>query len=366
MVIPRKKKVVKKKTLAAALKGKMKKEERVVCWNGPIENGVTQSMMNAFLVCRERFRLHTVEGLQPVDEFKHSLEFGNMWHLCEENAAPSCDWEVALQDFTKSLCRRYPLQQEQIVKWYRICKLLFPIYQNYWKKSTKKHRLISTEETFEVSYVLPSKRIIKLRGKWDEVFEICSGTQKGIWLKENKTSGQIVEQQIKSRLQFDLQTMTYLIARKLWRPKENIRGVWYNVVRRPLSGGKHFIRQHKPTKSNPQGENVEEYYERLTGLITEEPEHYFMRWPSRVLPNDYQKFEQTYLIPLLEQMCDWWEWVSKEPFKPFRKGNKLHYRTPYGIYNIIAEGGDSSVDHYLNTGDEQGLKRRNTNFSELE
>lgn len=357
-----------KKKMPSSLKTKLKTPKRECFWRGPTIDGMTQSMISRFIVCRERFRLSIVEGMQRLDEFNHRIEFGSMWHLCEEFFTKQQDgsWEKNLKEYTKKLCRSFPLQQDQIIKWYNVCLVQFSVYQQYWGKVSGHHEIICREKVFCVNYSLPSKRTVKLRGKWDEVFKIKTGGRKGIWLKENKTKGDIEEDRIKGQLQFDLQTMIYLIARKLSEPKENLRGVWYNVVRRPLSGGRHSIRQHKPTKTNPQGESEEDFYKRLRELIKEDADYFFMRWPSLVTEADYELFERTFLVPVLEEICTWWDWIVTDPFNPFRKGNEIHYRAPYGIYNIIAEGGTTDVDHYLNTGESQGLERRNTLFSELQ
>ena len=61
-------------------------------WDGPEEDGITQSLLSRFLVCRERFRILVVDGLKPVDQFSSRIEYGQMWHLCEENLAAGNDY----------------------------------------------------------------------------------------------------------------------------------------------------------------------------------------------------------------------------------------------------------------------------------
>ena len=86
-------------------------------WKGPEEEGVTQSLLSRFLVCRERFRLLVVEGLRPIDSFNHRIEYGQMWHLCEECSSQGLGWKNPLQEYAQSLCRTYPTSQEQIEHW---------------------------------------------------------------------------------------------------------------------------------------------------------------------------------------------------------------------------------------------------------
>lgn len=405
-VIRMKKKKAKVKSLGAKLKkAKTKRRPREPLWKGPEEDGVTQSLLNRFLMCRERFRLLVVEGLRPTDSFNHRIEYGNMWHICEEHqkAYPQIkrDWEPSLKDYAKKLCQQYLTQQEQIQHWYNVCKTQFPIYVDYWEKhQSKQHRVsLLQEQTFAVPYKLPSGRVVILRGKWDGVDLLGKGRNTGIYLPEHKTKGDIKEEQIKRQLQFDLQTMFYLVAlitqyeSGVWEYGGDlklphacrVRGVVYNVVRRPLSGGKGSIVRHKQkqyknkagqvTKTVPE-ETREHFYDRLRGIIAEEPETYFIRWKVEVSQADVERFKWEFLNPTLEQLCQWWDYIECQidPFRPraidsivtSEVPNDFHWRTPYGIYNVLAEGGATELDEYLATGSDLGLVRATTLFRELE
>lgn len=369
-----------------------KAANREPLWKGPEEDGITQSLLGRFLYCRERFRLLVVEGLAPKPSFTHRIEYGNMWHICEEHAA----YAKPLDAYCAALCKRYPLDQKDIRHWQRVCLLQFPLYQKYWKAHPdEKKTPVWRERVFSVPYWLPSGRYVKLRGKWDGVDIVGAGSQVGVYIQENKTKGDIYEAGVGRQLTFDLQTMLYLIAlletakRKPETPGHSpfnglpIRGVRYNVVRRPLSGGKHTIRQHAPTKSKPQGETADEYYNRLQGLIESDAAHFFMRWKVEITPTDVERFQQQFLNPVLEELCDWWDWIKYDPFDPWRARphvndpypdvgmdqrmlpNRLHFRYPYGVYNPTLEGQASELDEHLNSGSRVGLERNETLFPEL-
>ena len=387
----------KKTSLKSVLKKvakKKKPQRKEPLWKGPEVDGITQSMISGFLECRERFRLKNIVGLQEVDTFNHRLEYGQMWHLCEESSAKAVPekrlltadeipWRKELLDYCKNLCQKYVVAQEQISHWYQVCRAQFPIYVKYWEKhkDTKQRTPLLQEETFKVPYELPSGRVVLLRGKWDSVDLIGKD---GIYLQENKTKGDIKEEQLKQQLGFDLQTMFYLIALLLWRqntthigfPTAPISGVRYNVVRRPLSGGVGSIRQHKPTKKNPQGESAADFYVRLGVIISEDPSHFFMRWRVEVTPNDMERFRREFLDPILEQVCDWYEWIrTVEVTDPYRKsddvnwypaGGAIHWRTPYGCWNSLASGYTTELDEYLASGSTLGLRYADKLFTELE
>lgn len=366
-----------KKTLAKTLEGatvKGKATEPV--WKGPEVDGITQSLLSLFLVCRERFRLRVVEGLRVKEGFNHRLEYGNMHHLCEETHLQNGNWKEDLSKHASCLCHQYKFQQEEVLKWYNVCLVQFPLYLAYWKRNKSKiiYKPLLQEETFRVPYKLPDGRVVQLRGKWDSVDLVERGKDKGIWLKENKTKGEVKEEQIKRQLTFDLQTMLYLVVLKKATGLEEygqlaygdkVRGVRYCVVRRPLSGGKGSIRPHKATK-NKAAETGAEYYARLGGIIEENADDYFMRWTVEITAADIEKFEKEFLRPALMELCEWWDVIMARSDNPFAYSERSrHYRLPYGIWNPIAEGRVTEVDEYLATGSTLGLDRVDNLFPEL-
>lgn len=348
-------------------------------WKGPEADGITFSMLSRFLVCRERFRLHVMEGLRPTHQFNHRIEYGQMWHLCEEFHAQGQEYEGALKTYANTLCREYPTAQDQVMKWLRICLIQFPMYLRYWEDHPDMgldHQPLLSEFVFSIPYHLPSGRTVLLRGKWDSVDLAGQGVQRGIWLQENKTKGDIDPLQIQRQLSFDLQTMMYLAA--LYEVHDDsempegfdypVRGVRYNVVRRPLSGGKGSIVQKKGSKNVPP-ETDDEYYARLGAYIEAEPETYFMRWNVNITKEDVQRFRHRCLTPLLEQIVTWYDWVAGDKSygrSPFSDLNSLHWQHPFGVFNVLDEGGSSDLDEYLATGNEVGLERTERLFTELE
>jgi len=371
-------------------------------WGGPEKEGVTFSLLSRFLTCRERFRILVVEGLKPVERWNHRIEYGNMWHVCEEafasevrhfdgelNGVDTTLWSDNLQEYCKKLCQRYPMDQNDIDKWYNVCKVQFPIYAKHWQEhpDVVERTPLLQEQVFDVPYKLPSGRTVRLRGKWDSVDLIGKGKGTGIFLQENKTKGDIDPEQMRRQLTFDLQTMMYLVALQRYEllttvginPMGNtksaplgtpIGGVRYNVVRRPLSGGRGTIKQHAPTKKNPMGESKEEYYDRLRGIIdgsSEEapgPEYFFMRWKTEISKADVDLFRKRCLDPILEQLCDWWAYIAGGEV-PAWNPHSAHWQHPFGCVNTIDEYGYSDLDEFLRSGSEVGLARTQNLFPEL-
>jgi hypothetical protein len=210
---------------------------------------------------------------------------------------------------------------------------------------------------------------------------VKTGDNSGIWLQENKTKSEINEHQLLKQLRFDLQTMLYLTAlREMlrnnseWLPKitmlgvkHKLKGVRYNVIKRPLSGGSGSIRQHKPSKANPQGESKDEFYARLGGYFAEDPASWFMRWNVDISDADIDKYEKTFLIPCLEQLCEWYtEVTTNHVITSTPSFGNFHYRTPYGIWNPLLNDAPTELDEYLDTGSTVGLIKADGLFGELQ
>lgn len=393
-----------KKRSTLSQKTGIKKVDSGPIWKGPEKDGVTQSLISRFLSCRERFRILTIEGLKGEDRFSKALEYGNMWHLCEENLADHKDWKEPLTNYCASLCSKYQEDQFEIQKWFEVCKTQFPVYCEFWEKhgDVKNRTPILQEETFLIPYTLPSGRVVILRGKFDSVDLIGKGKSAGIYLQENKSKGDIDEEKIRRQMEsgFDLQTMMYMIALcEYFKDCQTpIKGVRYNVVRRPLSGGKGTIKQGEGTKGSKCNlkqcrdapvrgcvkcggtgrfgrkppEKIEDFFNRLKkDYLEKEPEYFFMRWKIDISREDIDRFRRDSFDPILEQLCCWYDSLvipsnlEKRSIRIMEPAC-LHYRFPSGVYNPVAEGRETEYDEYLRTGNTVGLQKVKTLFPELE
>lgn len=368
-----------------SLASKLKKTNRLrklveSVWAGPQVDGITQSILSKLFVDPERFRILFIEGLREPEKFIIQIEYGQMWHTCEEHLASGSDeWKNALKQYALQLVKKYPLQREDILHWKKLCEIQFPLYVEYWKRNpdVKARKPFYQEETFEEIITLPSGRQFVARGKWDAVDII----ENEYWIQENKSKSTVEVAMLSKQLMFDLQTMMYLVAlqahlKKIKKDHIPIGGVRYNVVRRPLSGGKGTIRKHKATKNKP-AETDEAFYGRVRTILKDDPSHYYTRLKVIVSSEDIETFKHQCLFPVMENLIDsfeWWDYcINKEVDvydylhrqKQFPHHYPRHYRTPYGIYNTIAQGGMTEIDHYLANGSTIGLTRVTKLFTEL-
>lgn len=353
-------------------------------WEGPAgsgpDGGVTQSLLGRYLSDGERFRVQFIEGWNPAEGFEPRLEFGNMWHVCEEEHAAAGagrlppDFFGALWAHAEDLCRRFPSDRPEIALWAEKCAALFPIYVEHWADHPDQgaRTPLEQEATFDSRYCLPSGRVVRLRGKRDSVDLVGAGRDRAVWLQENKTKSGINSAALTRQLTFDLQSMLYLVAlgadRAAGRLKDArglpvkapVAGVRYNVVRRPA---------HKSVESMLEKVRVD----RKMGRAGE----WFARWNVTVSGADLARFRRECLDPVLENLYDDWEWwdacfrTRGDPFDAGRRAGEFphhvrrHFRFPYGVYNPLIEGGSGEVDEYLNSGSTAGLRRKAHLFDEL-
>lgn len=341
---------------------KRKRLTAVPFWNGPTK-GVSNSRLGGYFTCPERFRINNILGIQEPDKFNIRIEYGQIWHAAEEACAKAGFifsreiYRAAIVEYSAKLMKKYPMERSMILYWQKICVRQFGVYVSFYNLDKSKVRKpIYQEEKFKQQIFLPSGRWVLVSGIWDLVFS----EKNIIWLQDHKTKGQINVEHLKKQLKFDTQTMMYLVALKQRHPEFNLAGFKYNVVRRPLSGGRHTIKQR-------QTETESQFLDRLQGLFESEPEFFFERFDVEVSEQELERYKRECLYPVMENLLDdyeWWVWClsnNADPYDYLLRARKFpfhirrHYRTPYGIYNTLADGGSTPLDYYLDNGSMVGL-----------
>ena len=379
----------------AAKVNKFLKERKKSLWDGPYQDtdngGLTYSLLSKFLCCRHRFWLRAVRGLKADEGFQYKMEYGNAWHYCEELLAAGMPVEIILSKL-KSYCIELATANRdnkvEINKLYKCICAEFPRYVEYWKENEDvvNRKPVSQEGVFVVSYKLPSGRTVILRGKIDAIDLI----DKGLWIQEDKSKSDIPsKEKLKSDLLCDLQSMMYVVAvDELVKKKDAsvlggrhpIKGVRYNIVRRPLSSLKFNIKQKKGRGKAKVGAETEDmFYERLSQLIKDNAKQFFVRMKVEVTREDIDFFKKCILNPILEQLCDWWDSIQGDvmdpwhttyekdsKFGPIACMNLLHFIYPSGVYNPVLEGRATNYDGLIYNNDEKGFLRTDTMFPELQ
>lgn len=369
-------------------------------------DGITYSMLSRFLICRERFRLASVEGWTD-SSLNLPLEFGNAFHECLEA-------NVKTSEGVHRVLGAYMAKRQQGPKFTKdqakdleymlgSIKAVYPAYVAYWDKTPtfidrvssparryydREFHYLEHEATFDVPHTLPSGRVIRLRGKRDAGF-INPMTGK-VWTQENKTKGNIDAEGLQTTLHKDLQTMIYSYTFSQEK-REDPEGVLYNVIRRPgLKPGKQ--------------ESVIGFIERVAHDISKRPNWYFMRWNVEFDAGDIQRWVHRTLNPLLETVAQWWDSIKHNPFEPWTTPknhaasrctgcdkifdyiyhdhpcpngcdttlqqvmvpNPYHFERPFGVYDSQQFSTRGEFYEPLTRGNFYGYYKRSVPFPELE
>lgn len=360
-------------------------------WKGPYEEGITFSNLSKWLCCRERARLYLVEGLVDKNEFVHAIEYGSMFHECEEQYREQGKISLPeirerLVQYSLKLKNKWPEAEKEIDHWTRVCLVQFPLYIKHHEEEDKNRHYIYQEEAFCIPFELPSGREIKLKGKIDGAF-LPTINSKSVYLQENKTKGYIDTDSITRQLHGDLQTMVYANALYTLLKQEDsdlqLDGLLYNVIRRPLSKGPHNIVQRKGRgKAKTGAETYDQFMQRLGKVIEDNANDFFIRWSVGLTLQDIDTFNQRSLYPILEQLCDWWDSIKDDPFNPWYHRarvsngigtpviksvpNTLHYQNPFGVFDPVALGMKGDYFDYLTGGSKRALFKIDTLSPELE
>jgi hypothetical protein len=315
------------------------------------KDGLTRSLIARWMVCLERFRLYTVDGLVEDRGWDNSIGYGDMFHAACEANGKGLDWQKAIRQEASKQVTDCPNERQAISLYADVCALQFAAYLRHWQKIDSKKVWIATEEEFVFLYELPDGRAIPIRGKRDGIFTAKRNGKKATILQENKTRGKIDEQGTMTSLDLDLQTLIYLLGCEA--EGTHIDEVLYNVIRRPMASGE---RQKK-------GESDIEFRQRVA-VYKGDPEQTFYRWSYAVGTKDLEAFRQKVMTPLLTTIANWWDSIAADPFNPW--GSPLHYIRPFGVYDPLANGLGGSYFFYVSTGSKAGLKTVNTVFPELD
>lgn len=318
-------------------------------WGGPVVDGVTVSLLMKFLSCPERFRTYAIKGLEPKRFVSYPIEFGNMWHVCEEF---SPNYLPHLTQYTQKQQVVYPFDKILLNTWMSVCRILFETYLSYYPS----YRVsLYREQVFRVPYQLPCGRVVYLRGKIDGIDRMDNGDY---CLFETKTKTSLFNEEFfQTRLSYDLQTMFYLTAiqhdESLDFDKTRLTNIVYNVIRRP--------------SIQPKSYEDATFVQELQQKVQQEPSKYFHRYQIEIDPKQVEIFQERTLVPILTWLCNWYEMVvSIDEERIYSDPRGLHFLSPYGVLDLLEYDWGLSYLTYLQTGEDRMFDQVHTLFPELE
>lgn len=340
-------------------------------WRGPCDDsengGVTCELLTRFLDCPERTRLRYVEGLVPEPRLDHKKVFARLFAAAKReydargNVAAALD---AAYDECDDLHRQYPGPEATALTdhWFNV---LVPTFQGYVRHRQENdidqgatrsvRRLPAYPVGWSYKHTLPSGRVVVCRGPDTPSWAVGVGPSTHYRLSRRVVKGDLDPDRLRNTARFDLDTM-FEVA--MCQKSDQVREVYYDLVRRPLSGGKGSIKRNKPTAKNPEGESATAFYSRLRDTVLDvDPGYWYPHFLVTLEPSDVDRFRRECLDPALERLCDWYE----NDVVDVRPERRTHHTAPFTLDRSRTE-----YDEYLLTGSERGLVRSQVAFPELE
>lgn len=329
----------------------------------PMKDGVSQSLLQKFRGCKDRFHKHAVLGLRETKR-KEAMEYGTMFHkLIELGAAMGSRYNQTklMQVFGQFIKARYPDAESK-----QLARIALAQYSEYrkWEATRKRYKYIAQEPVFCEPFTLPPLRFepneniriqipsgitIPLRGRIDEVIE-----HEGMWIQENKTKSRIDISFLRDTIHANIQVMFYAVCSEL-KYRRPCVGVIYNVIRKP--GHRQKVK-----------ESDQDFINRIREEIAKDPDYYFYRMEYEFPKGAVEKWKREELIPLLYDVYLWWKSIEKNPINPWvdENGNvnPLHGRKSFGIYDSMTNGKGDFYDLIV-YGRKSGLIKTEEMFPEL-
>jgi len=288
-------------------------------WSGPLQGGITQSLISKSLECPFRFYLYAGLGLEEPRMEEPNLAWGNMGHYGLEHLIKyptrikdlnDQEWNTIQGLITDYMKENHPGVPPSFP--YSVANML-RLYDDSYKEPGD---IWDTEVKFSYPYFTRFGRKVTLRGKVDA---IC--LKKKI-LVEHKCKGKIDLEQTRAETPFDLQTLMYCYV-------TGCREVIYDLIRIPEAQWKLPYRNVMETSKS--------YIDRLftsakgSDFPINTYKHLWIQQLRFTIPEErIEHFRQFQLDPLIERICCLYDRFCEPDFDPenVSKYDALFYRTP--------------------------------------
>lgn len=287
-----------------------------------IGEGLTQSEMQCWDNCPEKWYLGYNQMLSRKGKFSWALTYGSWMHNALEEfyqtKGKRWAWNPELKD-TKFLSQEILAEREY---WEALGRLQMEIYTSHYKGDFDFYDVLATEEQIDFEF-----EGVRLKGMLD-VYSY-SKAHKGHYVWDHKTTGRLDKQTIMG-WDFRLQFMFYCwAASKIWK-KQPVHGFIVNAIK-------------KPQLKRGQTEPLAAFLQRVQADMLTQPEKYFYRERLRLKAEDLLHFEETILRPKLQRVKMLFDPAIPPSVKSFLVRNKntdhcLTYGQPCEFMNICKHG----------------------------
>lgn len=270
-----------------------------------MDDGITASMIAAFLECREQCRLRYLKKLSLAGCTPEYFVYGAMMHNALEmfyRVLGKTTKVTAVNDGLSAICRFEPshvgrvppeiLNRDAELK--RTAMIAAGAYFDHCITAKDKHfqdwkrDWLETEGQFHLP-AADHRFGFSLRGMRDGLYRTDGNV---LGLLETKNYSRVNEWLMMDGLPANLQTMLYLVALREEYPGQLKFEVMYNVIHRCS------LRQYK-------AESDRDFAKRFRLDMATRPEFYFRRYRYALRKTEIDKWERAVLLPILDAMNDW-------------------------------------------------------------
>jgi len=324
-------------------------------WKGPIEDGVTQSLLNRFMKCPFSFYIYAILGLEDPGDEQENLIWGDSFHKGLEILIQTKDKKEAIKIMLRYLRDRYPQAPASF-------KFSLPKMLVLYSLKDPMDGEWETESIIDEKIAIDGQ-LIRFRGKKDGVR--WDHPEYGKILAEHKCKGYIDPSLVREEIGQDLQCNLYM---RLFE----IEWVAYDLIRIPDT------QKYGPSVSY--GTSVEEFVNKLyKGPIGAYGGQYpinlhrykWIHQHSYYIPlEEQEEYWDKTLIPNIKRLCVWYDYVTQPDFdfENPKYYNEIFYKMPVRHFDGRKTEKFKCEYHAYLTGscELSDLKPVNSYFSELE
>lgn len=313
-------------------------------WRGPIDGGITQSLLSKYLQDPFSFVLYYGLGLEEPSQLNQNLIWGNMFHKLLEVTLPIPN---LYNKFTEEqLAVVQEVLKEEESRYLSIDPTTIHSVQEMMKLYDDRYKLffdVETERQFKLPYHTKNFEI-SLMGKIDGIgrrsmFDDYSNIPMGLLcdksriLVEHKCKGRHDKLQHRQEIHTDLQLNLYLHAMELLG--EPCDHVVYDILRIPE------VQWNCPPRQA--GERHKFYIERIYNKCTPYKEYPVVRnkifWVDQhifVHPQEtVTRYRKEVLDPIVDSLCYMYEYTLSDKFDPLNPDcyNHLFHKRPLRLFD---------------------------------
>lgn len=306
-------------------------------WQGPLNGGITQSLIQKYLTNPYTFVLYYGLGLEEPEEYNQNLLWGNVMHKGLEiglmHPEPIKEQIEQIKPELALEAKKWPyINNTTVPSVIEMLKLYDDSFKNNFFYPQEYQGTITgfseyhckTEQQFKILHRTDSNNTVSLMGKIDGIGIMPCGTPV---LIEHKCKGSYDPLQFRKEIHTDLQLNIYCKANKINNyVYDNIlipETQWNCPARDMMERHEFYIKRLYHTHtwgSYPVARKAFAWLDQYTGTLPQEG------------IEDY--FKMT-VNPIIDQIVDLYNYCSEPTFDPFNPAcfNKLYFNRPLRLFD---------------------------------